>query len=98
MGTAPAPVIASANEAMAMVHAGLAFLAAADATAMGAAERAGCLRGLEEADAVATAARTSVLGAFGAGQDYAEDGEYSACLWLVHRTLVTKGPAVDHTG
>ena len=65
MGNAPA--FASASEALDMVHAGLAFLAAADATAMGAAERASCLRGLEQADAVATAARTSVLGAFAGG-------------------------------
>ena len=96
MSTATAP--ASASEAMAMVHAGLAFLAAADATAMTAAERAGCLRELEEADAVATAARTSMLTAFRAGQDFADDGDYSPCSWLVHRTHVTKGTAVDHTG
>jgi hypothetical protein len=98
MSTAIAPAPASASEAMDMVHAGLAYLAAADATAMGAAERVGCLRGLEEADAVATAARTSVLGAFAAGQDYADDGDYSPCSWLIHRTRVTKGTAADHTG
>ena len=99
MGTAvPVTSPASAGEAMAMVHAGLAFLAAADATAMTPAERAGCLRELEEADAVATAARTSVLTAFRAGQDYADDGDYSPCSWLIHRTRVTKGTAVDHTG
>ena len=37
MSTATAPVFASASEAMAMVHAGLSFLACADATAMSAA-------------------------------------------------------------
>ncbi len=95
MSTATIP--ASASEALDMVHAGLAFLAAADAAAMGAAERAGCLRGLEQADAVATAARTSVLGAFAAGQDYADDGDYSACSWLRYRTQVTQGTAADHT-
>src|SRR5690242_4387881 len=98
MSTATAPVFASASEAMAMVHAGLAFVATADATAMSATERGRCLRELEQADAVATAARTSVLGAFAAGQDYADDGDYSACSWLIHRTRVTKGTAVDHTG
>jgi Domain of unknown function (DUF222) len=99
MGTAvPVTSPTSAGEAMAMVHAGLAFLAAADATAMTAAERVGCLRELEEADAVATAARTSVLTAFRAGQDYADDGDYSPCSWLIHRTRVTKGTAADHTG
>jgi hypothetical protein len=98
MSTATVPAPASASEAMALVHAGLAFLAGADATAMSAEERARCLRELEQADAVATAARTSVLGAFAAGQDYADDGAYSAYAWLVHRTQVTKGTAADHTG
>jgi len=98
MSTATAPVFASAGEAMAMVHAGLAYVVTADAAAMSAAERARCLRELEEADAVATAARTSVLGVFAAGQDYADDGDYSPCSWLMHRTRVTKGTAVGHTG
>jgi Domain of unknown function (DUF222) len=89
---------ASASEAMDMVHAGLAYLASADATAMGAGDRARCLRGLEEADSVATAARTSVLGAFTAGQDYVDDGDYGPRSWLVHRTQVTRGAAGDHTG
>src|SRR6266700_7144985 len=95
---AAAPVFASASEAMALVHAALGYLARTDATAMTAGERARCLRELEQADAVATAARTAVLGAFAAGQDYAEDGEYSPCSWLIHRTQVTKGTAADHTG
>jgi Domain of unknown function (DUF222) len=98
MSTATAPVFASAGEAMAMVHAGLAYIVAADAATMSAAERARCLRELEEADAVATAARTSVLGVFAVGQDYADDGDYSPCSWLMHRTRVTKGTAVGHTG
>src|SRR6185437_3886647 len=95
---AAALVFASASEAMDMVHAALGYLATADATAMTAGERGRCLRELEQADAVATAARTSVLGAFGAGQDYADDGAYSPCSWLIHRTQVTKGTAMDHTG
>src|ERR1051326_140410 len=97
MSAPPAPVIASADEAMAMVHAGFAYLATADATAMSAEERARCLRAMEQADSVATAARTSVLGAFAAGQDYADDGDYSPCSWLIHRTKVTKGAAVGRT-
>ena len=95
---AAVPVFASASEAVDMVHAALGYLATADATAMSADERGRCLRELEQADAVATAARTSVLGAFAAGQDYADDGDYSACSWLIYRTQVTKGTAVDHTG
>jgi len=94
MGTTPA--FASTDEAMEMVRAGLAYLAAADATAMGTKERARCLRNLEQATSVATAARTSVLGAFAAGQDYADDGDYSSRSWLIHRTQVTRGTAADH--
>ena len=40
---------------------------------------------------MATAARTSILGAFSAGQGYAEDGDYSPFAWLMHRTEVTRG-------
>src|SRR5689334_20778079 len=98
MSAATAPVFASAGEAMAMVHAGLAYIATADATAMSAEERARCLRELEQADSVATAARTSVLGVLAAGQDFADDGDYSAFSWLQHRTKVTKGTAKEHTG
>ena len=64
MGTAPA----SASEAMEMVHAGLGWLAAADATQLGAETQARCLRMLEQADAMGTAARASVLAAFTSGQ------------------------------
>jgi hypothetical protein len=76
---AAAPMFASASEAMAMVHAALGYLASADATAMTAGERGQCLRELEQAGSVATAVRTSVLGAFAAGQDYTYDGDYSPC-------------------
>jgi hypothetical protein len=69
---------------MAMVHAGLTFLASADATAMGSAVQAESLLGLEEANSVATAARISILGAFTAGQGYADDGAYSPRAWLMH--------------
>jgi hypothetical protein len=47
-----------------MTRAGLAWLAAADATALTGAEQAECLRGLERAEAVHTAARAKVLAAF----------------------------------
>jgi hypothetical protein len=93
--TAQAP--ASAAEAMAMVRAGLGYLAAADATAMAAQTRVECLRSLEQAGSVATAARTSILGAFAAGQDYTADADYSPRAWLIHRTRITKGAAVAYT-
>jgi hypothetical protein len=79
-----------------MVRAGLGYLAAADATRLAAATQAECLRELEQADAVATAARAAVLAGFTAGQGYAGDAEYSAVSWLIHRTGITRGAAVGH--
>jgi hypothetical protein len=79
-----------------MVRAGLGYLAAADATQLAAATQAECLRELERAGAVATAARAAVLAAFTAGQGYAGDAEYSAVSWLIHRTGITRGAAVGH--
>src|SRR5581483_7539683 len=98
MSTVTAPAPASAGEAMDMVHAGLTFLATADAAAMGSAVQAAMLRGLEDANSVAVAARTSVLGAFAAGQGYADDGAYSPPTWLMHQTAITHGAASGHTG
>ena len=92
MGTAPA----CAREALDMVRAGLGYLAAADAAQLSAATQAECLRGLEQAGAVATAARAAVLAGFTAGQGYAGDAEYSAVSWLMHRTGITRGAAVGH--
>ena len=80
-----------------MVRAGLGYLAAADATQLSAATQAECLRELEQADAVATAARASFLAVFTAGQGYADDADYSAVSWLMHRTGITRGAAVGHT-
>ena len=80
-----------------MVRAGLGYLAAADATQLAAATQAECLRGLEQADAVATAARASMLAGFAAGQGYAGDAAYSARAWLIHQTRITSDAAVGHT-
>ena len=44
-----------------------------------------------------TAARTSVLAAFTAGQGYCADADYSPRAWLINRTQVTKGAAVGYT-
>ena len=92
MDTAPA----SAREALDMVRAGLAYLAAADAAQLPAATQAECLRELEQTGAVATAARASFLSSFTAGQGYADDAVYSAVSWLMHRTGITRGAAVGH--
>jgi Domain of unknown function (DUF222) len=88
---------ASADEALEMLTAAMGYLAAADATAMTAEEQARCLRVLERANSVGTAARTSVLGAFGSGQGYSADADYSPRAWLIHKTGVTKGAAVSYT-
>src|SRR5690242_18915153 len=80
-----------------MVRAGLGYLAAVDATQLVAAMRAECLRELEQADAVATAARASILAGFTGGKGYSSDGECSAVSWLIHRTGVTRGAAVGHS-
>ncbi len=92
----PAP--ASTTEAMDMVLAGLRHLAAADPTALTAAAQAECLQRLEQADAIATAARARILAAFTAGHGYADDADYSATSWLIHRTKITKGAARGHLG
>ena len=87
----------SAAEALEMLMAAMRYLAAADATAMGAGEQARCLRVLEQATAVGTAARTSVLSAFSAGQGYSADADYSPRAWLIHKTGVTRATAVAYT-
>jgi hypothetical protein len=93
MGDAPG----CAREALDMVRAGLGYLAAADAAQLSSATQAECLRELEQADAIATAARASILAGFTAGQGYAGDAAYSARAWLIHQTHVTSGAAVGHT-
>ena len=80
-----------------MVHAGLGYLAAADATAMAAETQARCLRMLEQATAMGTAARSSILAAFTSAQGYSADADYSPRAWLINRTRVSKSAAVAHT-
>ena len=95
MGTAPA--FASVGEAIEAARAALGYLAAADATALAAESQAKCLRGLERTEAVLTAARASFLAAFTAGKGYAADADYSARVWLMHKTGITRGAAASHT-
>jgi hypothetical protein len=73
------------------------YLAAADATAMAAETQAQCLHALEQVNAMGTAARTSILAAFTAGQGYCADADYSPRGWLINRTRVSKGAAVGYT-
>ena len=49
------------------------------------------------ANSVSTAARTSILGAFAAGQGPSADADYSPRAWLIYKTGVTRGAAVAYT-
>src|SRR5689334_1067985 len=95
MGIAPA--FASVGEAIEMARAALGYLAAVDATQLADEAQAACLRGLERTDAVATAARASFLSAFTTGKGYSADADYSARVWLMHWTGITRGAAASHT-
>ena len=95
MNTATSP--ASAQEALAMLRSAMSYLSAADATQLAAETQAQCLLGLEQVDAIETAARASLLGAFTSGQGYSADADYSPRAWLIHKTRITKGAAVAHT-
>jgi Domain of unknown function (DUF222) len=92
------PSFSSVTEALAMVRSGLEFVAAADATELPGEVQAQCLQDFEQDDAMLTAARAQVLGAFTATQGYLADGAYSPKMWLFHRTRVTKGCAAGHMG
>jgi hypothetical protein len=92
-----APAFASVGEAIEMARAALGYLAAADAAQLAAETQAACLRGLEQTDAIATAARASFLSAFTIGKGYSADADYSARAWLMHRTGITRGAAASHT-
>jgi hypothetical protein len=87
---------ANASEAMAMVRAGLLYLAAADPAQMTPQAQAEYLRAQEQNDAISTATRARILAAFTAGHGYTADADYSATSWLIHRTASPKprpGPA-----
>jgi hypothetical protein len=87
------PVPVSAANAVAMAQAALTFLANANMASVPAAAQAECLRGLERAESLATAARAGVLAAFMAGRGHEDDGQGSARAWLRWQTRVTKGAA-----
>jgi hypothetical protein len=82
---------------MDMARAALGYLAAADAARLSDEAQAACLRGLEQTDATATAARASFLSAFTAGRGYSADADYSARAWLMHRTGITRAAAASRT-
>ena len=65
---------ASAREALEMIRSGYGYLAAIDPAAMATAAQASCLLALEQADAIGTAARARILGAFTAARGYGGAG------------------------
>jgi len=89
---------ASAAQAVAMVQAGLGWLATADAASLPTALQADCLRGLERAASMQTAARSRVLSAFHAQGGYENDGHCSARTWLKWQTRVSDGAASGALG
>src|ERR1022692_3048945 len=91
LGQPPAPTTAA--DAVAMAQAGLAWLARADVASMPPAVQADCLRALEAAEAVHTAARARVLAAFHACSGFQDDGHGSAKSWLAWQTRVTRTAA-----
>jgi hypothetical protein len=84
---------APSTEAVAMAQAGLGWLAKTDVASLTTAEQADCLRGLERAESMHTAARSRVLGAFHAQCGYEDDGHGSAKTWLTWQTRTTRGAA-----
>ena len=89
---------ASTGQALAMVRAGLGYLAGCDAGSLGTAAQAAALTGLEAAEAQHTAARATILSAFTAQHGYEADGQYGAAAWLRAITRVTRAAAGAATG
>ena len=81
-----------------MAHVGLAYLATADMASLPAAAQAECLRGLERAESLHTAARAGVLAAFMSCGGCEDDGQGSARAWLRWQTRITNGAAAGAVG
>ena len=92
------PMPANTGQALAMVRAGLGYLAGCDAGSLATSAQAEALIGLEHAEAQHTAARAKILSAFTAQQGYEADGYYGAASWLRAITRLTKGGAAAATG
>ena len=99
MCTAAEPTApANTGQALAMLRAGLGYLADCDAGSLGTAAQAEALIGLEAAEAQHTAARAKILAAFTAQQGYEADGYYGPASWLRAITRVTRGAAAAAAG
>jgi hypothetical protein len=92
--TAPA----SADEALAMIQAGLSFLTSCDAPALPTATQAQVLTGLERAESRLTVVRARVLSGFCASHGYEADGQWGPKPWLRAFTRITNGAATGTMG
>jgi hypothetical protein len=72
-------------------RAGLGWLAAAGTASLTSAEQAGCLRALEQAGSMHTAARARVLSVFHSRGGYEDDGHGSARSWPRWQTKISGG-------
>jgi hypothetical protein len=85
-------------DALSAVVAGLGFVAGVDAGSLPGGELGDCLRGLERAESVLTAARARVLAAFNAQGVFEADGQQGCKAWLAWQTRVTGGAALGAMG
>src|SRR5580704_15483907 len=84
---------ATTADAVAMAQAALSWLAETDVASLTTIEQADCLRGLERASSMYTAAQSRVLGAFHAQSGYEDDAHRSTKTWLSWQTRTTRGAA-----
>jgi hypothetical protein len=89
---------ANPREAIAALHASLTYLTTAKAADLTADEQAECLRELQRAESIHTAASASLLAAFTAQAAYADDGQASPRSWLRWQTRITAGAAAGAVG
>src|SRR5260370_20116206 len=88
----------SAAAAVAMAQAGLSFLATAALAALPSAAQADCLRGLERAQAMHTAARSRILACFAGQRSFQDDGHGAPGCWRRWQTRITRGAASGAVG
>jgi hypothetical protein len=85
---------ASVGDALGMLDRALSYLATADAASLPSVVQGEALRALARAEAMHTAARARVLGAFAGQGGFEDDGHASARAWVKWQTRVTHGSAV----
>ena len=96
-GLPPAPP-ATAGEALSAISAGLSYLNEAGTASLTSADQADCLRALEQAAAMHTAARARLLAAFHDRGGCEDDGHGSTRTWLKWQTRITGGAAAGALG